>query len=316
MLRKIRILRSCTPGRAVLLLTALMLMIIPMTAFAITPMDTGRENSLSVLVSVDGQPVEGVQFDLYRTADASEFAEFTLCGEFAEYPVSLQAETAEDWRKLSATLAGYAAADARAPMQTVLTNEEGKACFTGLKNGLYLVIGKPYKVEEKLYSPEATLVALPGRDESDQWVYEMTIQTKQGETGYAPTNLEVIKIWDDGNSKERPTEVNMLLMCNGAIYEEVTLSIDNSWRHEWTNLEGGKLWQVVEKPVPEDYTVDIEYEGKQVIVTNTLDTPENENPSDDKLPQTGLNWLPIWWLAALGMAMFLGGWFSVRKSKG
>ena len=216
--RRIRTRRSCIPARVMLLLTALMLAMAPMAAFAISPMDMTRDNSLTVQVSAAGQPAEGVQFDLFRTADASEFAEFTLCGEFAGYPVSLKAETAEDWRRLSATLAGYAAADALTPMQSLLTGPEGTALFEGLQCGLYLVVGKPYTVGDKLYSPEATLVALPGRDENDQWMYEMTIQTKQGEPDDAPVNLEVIKIWDDGDSEERPTEVTMILLCNGRAF--------------------------------------------------------------------------------------------------
>jgi len=322
--RWIRMRGSCVPARAMLLLTALILMILPMSAFAIGPMETERENSLTVLVTANGQLAEGVQFDLYRVADASEFAEFTLCGDFAEYPVSLKAETAEQWRKLSAALAGYAAADALVPMKTDMTDPEGKVCFTGLKCGLYLVMGRPYTLDAKVYSPETTLVALPGRDESDQWIYEMTITPKQGEPDDAPMNLEVIKIWMDGNSPERPTEVIMQLLCNGMVAEEVKLNMDNSWRYEWTNLEGGKLWQVIERPVPEDYIVDIDCEGNKVIVTNTLDddspeetpSPDEDTPPDEKLPQTGLNWQPVWLLGAIGMAMFLSGWISVKRSKG
>lgn len=296
------------------MLIALMLAL-PTAALAIGPMDTARATSLTIRVSAAGQPAAGVQFDLHRVADASEFADFTLTGAFAEYPVSLNGATAEEWRKLSSTLAGYAAADGLKPVCSILTDETGTAAAKGLQTGLYLVIGHPYTVGAKLYTPEATLVSLPGRDAEDQWLYDVTVQTKQAESDRDITSLEVIKIWDDGDSKERPAEITVQLLCNGKVATQIVLNQDNNWRYEWTELDGSKLWQVIERPVPDDYTVDIDYEGALATITNTRPEKPDQPSGGGNLPQTGLNWWPVWLTAAAGMLLFMLGWLRQKRSR-
>ena len=305
--------RNCILA-AVMIVVALTLAL-PNAALAIAPMQEGRSTSLTIQLSAAGQAVPGAWFDLYRVADASEYAEFTLTGDFAAYPVVLEGATTEDWRKLSATLAGYAAADTLTPLKTAATDEEGTIFWDGLNPGLYLTVGRPYAADGKTYTPEAALVSLPGRDENDQWIYDVTIQPKQTENESGLTSLEVLKVWKDGDSGERPAEITVLLLCNGRVAEQVALNRDNNWRYEWTGLDGAKLWQVIERPVPEDYTLDIDYEGTLVTITNTREDSGEPGTPDGNLPQTGLNWQPVWAMAAAGMLLFLVGWIRHRQSR-
>lgn len=72
-----------------------------------------------------------------------------------------------------------------------------------------------------------------------------------------------------------------------AKWKKATLSAANNWKHEWTNLEAGHNWQVVEKDVPDGYTGLVGKNGNIFTVTNTL-TPSPPPPPDElDIPQTG-----------------------------
>ncbi len=88
--------------------------------------------------------------------------------------------------------------------------------------------------------------------------------------------LIVEKVWDDGNSDDRPGSVDIVLLCDGEYFDEVELNDRNDWMHTWTNLSVNDSWSVVEKKVPEGYFVSYSYDAAEnkIIVTNTLEEPE------------------------------------------
>ena len=91
-----------------LLLTVLlgMLLWLPQTAMAAGEIDTTKATSLTILY-----PCADTSFQLFRVADVSPQAHFTLCGAFEQYPVSLTGLDAAGWRAAAQTLAGYASRD-------------------------------------------------------------------------------------------------------------------------------------------------------------------------------------------------------------
>ena len=123
----------------------------------------------------------------------------------------------------------------------------------------------------------------------------------------------------------------------------MTLNEKNGWRYLWTDLDADDDWRVVEKEVPDGYTVSIGREGITFVVTNTCqpenppdqpDQPENppdepENPPDrpdrpdqpnqpdqpgePTIPQTGTFWWPVPILAFAGLLLFLLGWAQSRE---
>ena len=88
--------------------------------------------------------------------------------------------------------------------------------------------------------------------------------------------LTVEKVWDDGNSADRPDSVDVVLLCDGEYFDEAELSDRNDWTYTWENLSVNDSWSVVEKSVPEGYFVSYSYDEDEdkVIVTNTLEEPE------------------------------------------
>ena len=234
------------------------------------------------------------------------YGAYTLTGDFRDYPVLLDGQTAESWRLLARTLAGYVRRDGLTPQTTGTTDENGRVEFGGLRPGLYLALAEPMTENGEIFTAEPFLAALPELDTaSNTWNYQVqaapkfTVEPVPPE----PVDRQVVKIWNDGGSAARPASVIVQLLKNGAVYDTVKLSEENSWRYGWTDLpamENGQPvdWQVTEL-TPEGYTVTVSREGETFLVTNT--GHGSQNPGEPTLPQTGSLWWPVPLLAACGL---------------
>ena len=97
--------RVCASALCILCLLALF----PVRAAAAGAIDTSRNVRLTIEYRHDGKPVASVPFELYYVASFDAYANFTLAGDFAAYPVTLENLTAAEWTALAETLAAYAA---------------------------------------------------------------------------------------------------------------------------------------------------------------------------------------------------------------
>lgn len=338
----------------VLVCLAAVVSLLPGNARAASRIDTERPVSLTLHYQKD-QAVSGVKFSLYRVAEVSSAATFRLTGDFADCKVSLDQPSSADWRALAETLAAYAARDGLTPLDSGRTDSNGVLRFPNqqetLLPGLYLVVGESHTSGKYTYTPSPFLICLPNLDEkTDQWVYDETVNPKytwtKDDEGSDTVNRKVLKAWeDDGNEAMRPREVVVQLLRNGKIWDTVTLNEKNNWRYLWTGLDKGDIWQVVEKTVPEGYTVSVSQEGITFVVTNTYhpgepdkpdtpdgpdqpDTPNPPNqpdqpdepgqpekpdaPGEPTIPQTGALWWPVPVLAGSGMVLFMTGWVRAQ----
>jgi len=91
-----------------------------------------------------------------------------------------------------------------------------------------------------------------------------------------PITVNVEKVWKDGNSKDRPKSVEVVLYRNGEVYETVTLNKDNDWSYSW-ELTDEYDWTVDEASVPKGYKKTVSHDGNDWTITNTL----------KKIPKTG-----------------------------
>ncbi len=281
---------------------------------------------------------------MYRAAEVSAGAEFTLTGDFAEYPVKVNGLDSSGWRALAQTLDGYAARDGLNPLRTVETGKDGRAVFDHLDTGLYLVTGSRYRQGRYTYIPEPFLIALPALDEADAWVYDAAVSCKYdssydppggggGDGGDDTVDRKVLKVWEDDGGEERlPDAIIVQLLRDSQVYDTVTLNAGNNWRHTWVGLDDAFNWRVVEYETPEGYTVTVEREGITFVMTNSQieeipdeptpeggrppgeNTPPLENIPDEpipmgpSLPQTGILWWPVPVLACAGLFLFLMSW--------
>ncbi len=120
-----------------------------------------------------------------------------------------------------------------------------------------------------------------------------------------PVERTVIKLWknDEEHLDQRPTSIEAALLCDGEVYETVTLSEANDWTYHWTNLEAGHEWTVVELTVLDKYTCVVARDGDTYVLVNQF----------DDIPKTGQTWWPVPILLCAGMICMVIGQLSRRR---
>jgi hypothetical protein len=300
--------------------------------------------TLTAIYENENVRIPNAEFRLYRVAATNEDGTFEVTESFKDANVSLNTDATEgEWSSRGVTLESYvvkksAENDAITPTGAAVTNENGILTFANLSAGLYLLVGDQTTIGQTIYTPLATLVSLPYNQNNTRDYIQTVYIKNSSRTVYTPppdtptyTELSVVKVWkDEGHEESRPSEITVTLYRDGTEYSTVKLNSKNNWRHTWSVLSGSSRWQLVEKEVPENYTVTSVQEGKVFIVTNTYeeDTPETpevpETPStpdtptphdipdtpstpNEPLPQTGQLWWPVYILAVCGLILILIG---------
>lgn len=257
--------------------------------------DIEQDSSLTIYYSVQKSPVFDIQFKLFRVADISAAGKFTLSGDFKDYSVSLENLTNAGWTDLALTLSGYVSRDGIKPLESKRTDKNGKLTFSTKDTGLYLVTGGKHMSGNYTYTPEPFLVSLPSLDTNGAWYYDVTSEPKYSSEYYSPGNSDstsytqrgVVKVWNDSQdkNKKRPASIVVQLLRDGKVYDTVTLNEANNWRHTWASLNTIFTWTVVEKEVPDCYTVSIGRDGNDFTITNKYSAPNNPpNPNDSLNP--------------------------------
>ena len=240
--------------------------------------------------------VPGVAVRAYRVAEVSSDVRFTLTGDFANYPISLDNMTSAGWAALAQTLRGYVFLDDIRPTQTGVSDENGYVTFTDLPIGLYLVEGERIgNVEEGYRQPAPFMICLPNWEEITDpetgevrsgWQYDVSARPKYTTLDGEVIMRRVLKVWeDDGNSLNRPAQITVTLLKDGEPYDTVELTAENNWRYTWEELDGDADWQLVESIGASNYTVSVSLQGVTYVVTNTYSPPPPpENPPPENPP--------------------------------
>lgn len=321
------------------LLMALCLM--SSSAFASDVKNEDQACSITLTFENDDKAISNAHFRLYRIArSAAELENANFIGDFNDYQITVDSPLdVEALSTLAATLSSYAARDALVPNYQGDTDSKGRIIFENLEPGVYLIDGNSVKDANGVYNPQPFIVVLPAvidgeehKDVSSKVKYE-----------YIPSDAEtisrkVIKVWDDKNYPDRPLEISVQLLCDGQVQSEVALNSENNWRYTWDDLDPSKTWQVVEKDVPDGYSVSISREGEIFVVTNKYeeDIPEGGWPSEpsssrptnpdkepttsgsgkeENLPNTGLLWWPVPVLLTSGFALFSVGFVKRKRDE-
>ena len=285
--------RVCAHLLALLCLAALL----PARASAAGVIDTDRDVRLTIEYRHDGEPVPSVPFDLYYAASVDADANFTLAGDFADYPVSLEKLTAAERKALAETLAAYVDRDGLTPLDSRKTDTQGMLTFPNrqerLVPGLYLVVGRRLVTDRYTYTTEPFLIALPNL-ENDTWLYDVTASPKHTRTENPPVppddkdDWRVIKIWQDDVEELRPDEVVVELLKDGTVYDTVLLNAKINSRHTWKSLQkyhadGSAIeWRVTELRLKRE-TLRISRVGNTFLVVNTY---KPQSPAEDSITRT------------------------------
>lgn len=276
--------------------------LLPIRSFAAGELDPGADIGLTVSCQDEAGAIAGAGFELYLVAEMDDAGALSVTGDFAGLPVKIQPEDEASFKALASTLEGYVLRDGIVPTDQGVTNENGILSFpTGevrLAPGLYLVLGGRHTQGESSYDFSPFVVVLPGQEHSTgEWEYQVSVKPKFDKlpANFKPVSRRVLKVWkDNGYERRRPREITVQLLCDGEVYDTVTLNAVTNWRYEWTELPAENRWTVVEEQ-PGDYTVEVSREGITFVVTNTYTkhTPDNPGspggPGDSDGPDTPSN---------------------------
>lgn len=294
------------------LLCFLLLMAAAPTAYA-----DGDDNRLTIHYGYDGVPIPEARFHLFLVGDVAADGTLLLSGEFRDYPVLINGQSASSLQLAANTLYAYAQRDQISPIQVAATNQSGRTAFSSLSRGLYLVAAQPCNIDGILYQTQPQLIAV-----TDDLIMEAKCEAQEEPT--QPQTISVLKKWaDTGYESKRPESVSVSLVRDGEVLETVTLNAQNNWRHTWTDLEPGWEWAVAED-CPDQFAVTLQREGDTFVLTNTRtvfpqDPPPPTVPQTGShapaIPQTGLVWWPVLALLAAGILLIVAGVKLRRKER-
>lgn len=238
--------------------------------------DTSRKSSLKLTYQSGEKKYEGLEINLYRVASVTSDYQYQLTGDFSEYSVKINGlKSNSEWKTVAETFGAYITADNIEATASAVTDSNGVVSFADLEIGLYYICwtGNPAAGNIKGFDP--FMLSLPTLNEDGTWNYDIDAYPKAGGNIEEPTDeyLRVIKQWRDLSDKKRPVSVNVEIYCDGELLEVVELNANNDWTYTWKS-NGDHDWSVVEREVPDTYTVSVERNGQNFIVTNTsTDSP-------------------------------------------
>ena len=289
------------------------------SVYAYEKIDTDRLVTLSIEFA-NGPKVYGMDFRAYKVANIDENGNFEFTEAISAYGLAMPDDQA-GYRALAETLSSYVARDGINHVARAITNDEGKAYFGALEQGLYLVVADRFTDprDQMTYIVQPSLVALPYSTDGLTWKYDVTVSPKYTSipplpsTGGEPTEINVIKVWSgESDQATRPTYIYAELICDGVVLDTVTLNSGNNWRYTWKDLDSTKTYNVTEKEVPAGYTVTITRDGNTFTLNNYKgDVPPKTPPKSPRLPNTGQLWWPVPILIASGLILLVLG--KVRK---
>ena len=262
-----------------LLLALCMLMAMCAPAFAVSTadarewIDVSRSDCTLTLRYPAGVPVR-----VFRVASVSADAQYTLA---EEYPaVKLNGlQTQEEWAQAAQTLYAYAVANAIAPTAAA-AGVDGTVRFTGLQTGLYLVAPVTWHDQTTQYDYAAFLISVPNLAADGRWSYAVEAKPKGAQSPYVPEPDEksytVVKLWR-GEDAKRPDSVTIELFKDGKSAGTYVLNAKNDWSCSWTDASGAS-WTVVERNVPDGYTVSISGRTRITVVNTREDGNQPQKP--------------------------------------
>ena len=261
------------------------------TSDAVEPIIPENECSLTVSYCYGETAFSGIQVKLYRIAEVSADFRYTLAQNFAASGLILDGiRTTGEWDVVRSTLEAHILAYNIAPEFTSVTNEDGQVSFESLKTGMYLAIVNQVEQDDLHYQFDSALIALPGIEQDGRWQYQVSVNAK-GEV-LPPVDpdeevgLKVLKLWrgDEGRN-DRPKSIEVEIFCDGSSYKTVILSEENHWAYSWSAMDNGSSWTVVERNIPQGYTMTVEERQSTFVLTNTWTPTYPDDPG--KPPQTG-----------------------------
>lgn len=232
-------------------------------------------------------PISDMKVSLYRVADEN----YKLTGVFSNYSVDLK----QDVQGAANALENRILMDGIEADAYATSDSSGKASFSGLESGIYLVVGKEVESNGVFYMPQISLISLSG---------DLSVDLKY-ETSNKASRIHVLKVWKKDNKKSRPKSIEVcLLRSDGIVVDKVVLNSDNQWSTTWDNLSTLYTYRVMETSVPSGYKESCTREKDTIVLTNTGSDKYRVEKKDEELPNSGQLWWPVPVLLFVGLVLF------------
>jgi hypothetical protein len=294
----------------------------------------------------DGNPIANEEFELFEFGYFDDNGNLIVSDDFKNYYLDYENITSDNWQDYAEILSAYALRDNISPQCDGETNSNGILVFeetdSKLTDAVYLIVGETVTDGGVRYSCEPFILSLPN-EENGVVVYDETVMPKiLIDNILVEGDIKVLKVWDDNEDESnRPDSIDVQLLKDGEIFDTVTLSKDNNWRYTWSNMDPAADYVVLEKTVPNGYTVSLSRTDNIYTLTNKGDfvektttanptekttnntsntsnvsgsnitttnvAKESDTTKDSSLPRTGLNWKPVPVLLIAGIVFIIYG---------
>lgn len=287
-----------------LTISAMLIFLIPIfsipSAFADENIiDLDRQGSVSVTLKDENSAVVGAELGIYRIADAvvqDDTVSYELREDFRDLGISADKLTEED---------SVNAVTEQIKKNNVsgikgLTDSSGNVSFEGLSVGVYCVMQTKSVSEYSDCMP--FVISIPVLSDG-VYIYDVDATPKTSVEKLI--NITVELVWNDDKPSESHPPIRVDLIRDGIIVDTVILYEENGWTHTWIKYPSSDKWEVIQRDIPDGYSVKYDKETNHFILINS-----------NKLIQTGqLNW-PIPVLAVAGLVLVMIGWvLLIRKGK-
>lgn len=249
-----------------------------LTIFAL-PVQAAKNGSIIIIdKTYEGKLLENINVKLYKVADFTDNSrrEIVMKDAFKDFELDIDKLVSSDALEESARLCeSFIREHSIKPLATIITDENGKAVFSNISDGIYLVMQSQVNSDEYTVTSVPFYVQVPFVDKDGNVNYQVTTYPKN-EVVYPEDmdELSVIKIWKDNNNKDkmRPDYIEVGLYGNGQLKETVVLNNLNNWSYTWSDLSKDVVWNVEEINVPDNYRMTSERNQNHITITNEFDS--------------------------------------------
>ena len=245
----------------------------------VLPVQAAKNGSITIIdKTYEGKLLENINVQLYKVADFTDNSrrKIVMKDAFKDFELDIDKLVSSDALEESARLCeSFVREHSIKPLATTITDENGKAVFSNISDGIYLVMQSQVNSDEYTVTSVPFYVQVPFVDKDGNVNYQVTTYPKN-EVLYPEEmdELSVVKIWKDNNNKDkmRPDYIEVGLYGDGELKETVELSNLNNWSYTWNDLSKDVVWNVEEIKVPDNYRMTSERNGNHITITNELDS--------------------------------------------
>lgn len=265
----------------------LIVFVFPLSPAATALQDESGSITLHLTNSITNKPMANAHYRLYFVAKAYESGK-TIRYEFNPPYDEANIDINDLQDSLLPIHLMYFAVSHSLPYTEKITDENGVLVFDNLTPGIYLIVPAHKGMVSQTTMP--FVVSVPTRNfQNGTLDFNINASPKIldgiGEPDGTRTYVSVVKKWE--TDKKHPESVTAVLLKDFEEYAEIELNADNNWYYRWDNLPGNHIWNVVEKVVPEGYTVYYEASSNTVTIINKSDDSEEESTTEEGTTSEG-----------------------------